>query len=241
LFGGTSTTAASAAAPPEHNAGSAGVAARVANHSGMRKTPLALPAATLVVSVTAIGTSAAPPSRFRPAVTIGTAGNEPLIRSAPDGTLYVSALQHLYVSRDGGRHWTQSAGSPYSTTLNGNSDTTTGTSTFVAIGAGKAGHIGLIFYRANVAGNPDSLPATTRWDAVYAESTDALSAHPHWTLTTVEKNVHSGIICATTGCTGNGRFAGDFLDTSFDAKDRPQIVWVRDNGSATEIRYTTAR
>jgi hypothetical protein len=170
LFGGTSTTAASAAAPPEHNAGSAGVAARVANHSGMRKTPLALPAATLVVSVTAIGTS-----------------------------------------------------------------------TFVAIGAGKAGHIGLIFYRANVAGNPDSLPATTRWDAVYAESTDALSAHPHWTLTTVEKNVHSGIICATTGCTGNGRFAGDFLDTSFDAKDRPQIVWVRDNGSATEIRYTTAR
>jgi hypothetical protein len=58
----------------------------------MRKTPLALLAASLVVSVTAIGTSAAPAGRYRPAVTIGAAGNELLIRSAPDGTLYASAL-----------------------------------------------------------------------------------------------------------------------------------------------------
>lgn len=423
----------------------------------MRKTPVAVLGALLVVSVTAIGTQAAPPGRFRPAVTIGTNGNEPLIRSAPDGTLYVSALQHLYVSRDGGRHWTESAGSPYSSTLNRNSDssiqvdakgrlymtfdwpyagatavctstdhaatmncnpavipggtdrmwlavkdattsylvtneglyqtvfavstdggstyvphqttaatvadptdgpllvspktgvvvqpiidnltnqtatdnfqsgpgvlrvfdpsataspgdvttypipltaggalpgavygrdgtlyvtsekaivgnggkivgvgvqvarsrddgktwtvlpmipgTTLGTSTFVAIGAGKAGHIGLVFYRAKVAGNPDAVPAKTQWDAVYAESFDALSAHPHWTLTTVDKDVHVGPICATTGCMGNGRFAGDFLDTSFDPKDRPLIVWVRDYPATatpigTQVRFTTTR
>jgi len=421
----------------------------------MRKTPVALVGAILVLTVTAVGTSAAPAGRFRPAVSVGAAGNEPLIRSAPDGTLYVSALQHLYVSRDGGKHWTQSAGSPYSTTLNTNSDssiqvdskgrlyqtfdwpyagatavctssdhattmncnpavvpggtdrmwiavkdsttsylvtneglyqtifavstdggqtyvprqttaatagdtadgpllvsprtgkvvqavidnltdvtatdnfqtgpavlrvfdpsstaslgdltsypipltaggalpgaaygrdgtlyvtmekaiigngnkivgvgvqvarshddgktwtllpmipgTTTGTSTFVALGAGKAGHVGLIFYRARTAGNPDAVPSATQWDAVYAESTDALSAHPHWTLTTVDTDVHRGPICATAGCVGNGRFAGDFLDASFDAKDRPQIVWMRNypaNGSATQIRYTTLR
>jgi hypothetical protein len=56
--------------------------------------------------------------------------------------------------------------------------------------------------------------------------------------------VHTGIICATAGCVGNGRFAGDFLDTSFDAKDRPQIVWMRNvpgSASATQIRYTTVR
>ncbi|MDQ1685258.1 MAG: hypothetical protein QOC82_1995 [Frankiaceae bacterium] len=421
----------------------------------MRKTPLALAAAALVVSVTAVGTSAAPTGRFRPAVTVGSDGNEPLIRSAPDGTLYVSALQHLYVSTDSGRHWAQSAGSPYSTTLNQNSDssiqvdakgrlymtfdwpyagatavctsddraktmqcnpavvpggtdrmwlavkdpstsylvtneglyqtifgvssdrgstylprqttaatvadptdgpllvspktgkvvqpiidnltnatatdnfqsgtgvlrvfdpsatavpadvvtypipltaggalpgaaygrdgtlyvtaekaivgnggkiagvgvqvarsrddgktwtvlpmipgTTTGTSTFVALGAGKAGHVGLIFYRARVAGNPGTVPASTHWDAVFAESTDALSAHPHWTMTTVDKDVHIGVICATAGCVGNGRFAGDFLDASFDAKDRPQIVWMRNlpgNSTDTQIRYTTVR
>lgn len=421
----------------------------------MRKTPLALLAAVLVVSVTAISTSAAPPSRLRPAVTVGAHGNEPLVRAAADGTLYVSALQHLYVSRDGGKHWTESTGSPYSTTLNENSDssiqtdakgrlymtfdwpyagatavctsndrattmncnpavvpggtdrmwiavkdpttsylvtneglyqtvfevstdggmtyvprqttaatvadptdgpllvspktgavvqpiidnltnqtatdnfesgtgvlrvfdpsvtavpanvtkypipltaggalpgaaygrdgtlyvtaekailgngghivgvgvqvarsrddgktwtvlpmipgTTNGTSTFVALGAGKAGHIGLVFYRAKVAGNPGTVPASTHWDAVYAESTDALSAHPHWTMTTVDKDAHVGVICATAGCMGNGRFAGDFLDVSFDTKDRPQIVWMRNypaTSDNTEIRYTTVR
>jgi hypothetical protein len=421
----------------------------------MRKTPLALLAVGLIASVTAVGTSAAPPGRFRPAVTVGVNGNEPLVRAAPDGTLYVSALQHLYVSRDGGKHWKESAGSPYSTKLNTNTDssiqvdskgrlyqtfdwpyagatavctsddratsmqcnpavvpggtdrmwvavkdsttsylvtneglyetlfavstdrgatyvprqtiaatagdtadgpllvsprtgkvvqpiidnltdvtatdnyqtgpavlrvfdpsstatpadvttypipltaggalpgaaygrdgvlyvtsekaivgnggkvvgvgvqvarsrddgkswtllpmipgTTTGTSTFVAIGAGKPGHVGLVFYRAKVAGAPDAVPAATHWDAVYAESTDALSAHPHWTLTTVDKDVHVGIICATAGCLGDGRFAGDFLDTSFDPKDRPQIVWVRNvpgSTTDTEVRYATVR
>jgi len=347
-----------------------------------------------------VATSAATPSHFRAPVTVGTAGNEPLIRSAPDGTLYVSALQHLYVSRDDGRHWTIPAGTPFNTTLNANSDssiqvdshgrlymtfdwpyagatavctsddhgktlscnpavvpggtdrmwlavkdpttsylvtneglyqtvfgvstdsglayvpkqttaatvadptdgpllvsprdgkvvqpiidnltnqtattnfesgtgvvrvfdpnatspavtethpipltaggalpgasygrdgtlyvtsekairgngkivgvgvqvarstddgktwtllpfipgTTHGTSTFVAIGAGRAGHIGLVFYHAKVAGDPGALPAGTSWDAVYAESTDALSAHPHWTMTTVEHDVHN--------------------------------------------------
>jgi len=57
--------------------------------------------------------------------------------------------------------------------------------------------------------------------------------------------VHRGTICATAGCIGNGRFAGDFLDTSFDAKDRPQIVWMRNypatSTTVTEIRYTTVR
>src|SRR5437764_14718685 len=55
-------------------------------------------------------------------VTVGVHGNEPLVRAAPDGTLYISALQHLYASTDGGAHWHQSAGSPYNTTLNQNSD-----------------------------------------------------------------------------------------------------------------------
>ena len=81
------------------------------------------------------------------------------------------------------------------------------------------------------------MPAKTQWDAVYAESFDALSAHPHWTLTTVDRDVHVGPICATTGCMGNGRFAGDFLDTSFDPKDRPLIVWVRDYPATAHGAY----
>jgi len=45
-------------------------------------------------------------------VTVGTIGNEPVIVTAPDGTLYISALQHLYRSTDGGNNWTALAGPP---------------------------------------------------------------------------------------------------------------------------------
>jgi hypothetical protein len=44
------------------------------------------------------------------AVTVGTAGNEPIVTSAPDGTLYISALQHFYRSTDGGATWANLAG-----------------------------------------------------------------------------------------------------------------------------------
>jgi hypothetical protein len=38
--------------------------------------------------------------------TVGTVGNEPLTAVAPDGTVYVSALQYIYRSTDKGAHWT---------------------------------------------------------------------------------------------------------------------------------------
>ncbi|GAC1611133.1 MAG: hypothetical protein NVS3B26_22000 [Mycobacteriales bacterium] len=162
-----------------------------------------------------------------------------------DGTLWVTSeratrvggkITHVGVqvarSSDDGRTWKVLPEVP---------GTTTGTSTFVALGAGRAGHVGLIFYRTAAAGDPGSVPATSKWDAVYAESTDALSAAPHWTLTTVDRHVHTGVICATAGCIGSGRFAGDFLDTTFDGSDRPAVVWMRNKpGAATvnEIRYS---
>src|SRR4051795_184953 len=410
--------------------------------------------AVAAAAVAGLGLAAAPSGaasvRLLPAVTVGVDGNEPLVRAAPDGTLYISALQHLYASTDGGAHWHQSAGSPYNTTLNQNSDssiqvdernrlymtfdwpyagttavctrddhaaslqcnpavlpggtdrmwlavkdattsylvsneglyqtifststdrgstyvpkqtagtladptdgpllvspktgavvqpiidnntnatattnfesgpavlrvydpasatpvavttypipltaggalpgaaygrdgtlyvatekafrtggtitdvgvqvarstddgktwtllpilprTTSGTSTFVAVGAGRAGHVGVVYYRAHVSGDPGAVPATTRWDAVYSETHDGLAAKPHWTTTVVDNGVHTGVICATAGCIGSGRFAGDFLDTGFDRYDRPLVVWVRNNpkdATVNQIRFTT--
>src|SRR5438477_11307264 len=55
-------------------------------------------------------------------VTVGTHGNEPLITVAPDGTLYISALQHLYRSTNSGTSWTELLGPIYASTLNLNSD-----------------------------------------------------------------------------------------------------------------------
>ncbi|MFA5860239.1 MAG: hypothetical protein WDA16_00950 [Candidatus Thermoplasmatota archaeon] len=39
-------------------------------------------------------------------VKVGEDGNEPVVRVAPDGTIYVAALQYLYVSRDNGTTFT---------------------------------------------------------------------------------------------------------------------------------------
>jgi hypothetical protein len=55
-------------------------------------------------------------------VTVGTKGNEPLLALAPDGTLYISALQHIYRSTDTGKTWTELPGPIFASQLNLNSD-----------------------------------------------------------------------------------------------------------------------
>ena len=57
-----------------------------------------------------------------PPVTVGTKGNEPIVAAAPDGTLYISALQHIYRSTDAGTTWTELPGTPLSSTVNLASD-----------------------------------------------------------------------------------------------------------------------
>jgi hypothetical protein len=55
-------------------------------------------------------------------IAVGIHGNEPLIATAPDGTIYISALQHLYRSIDSGATWTELPGPIYASQLNLNSD-----------------------------------------------------------------------------------------------------------------------
>src|SRR5437899_2706991 len=55
-------------------------------------------------------------------VTVGADGNEPLLAAAPDGTLYISALQHIYSSTDSGATWTELLGPIYASSINLNSD-----------------------------------------------------------------------------------------------------------------------
>lgn len=64
----------------------------------------------------------ATPVQISGPVTVGVHGNEPLVATAPDGTIYISALQHLYRSSDTGATWTELAGPIYASTLNLNSD-----------------------------------------------------------------------------------------------------------------------
>ena len=60
--------------------------------------------------------------RTRPRRSQSAQGNEPNIVTAPDGTIYLSALQHIYRSTDGGASFTELPGPIYASQLNLNSD-----------------------------------------------------------------------------------------------------------------------
>src|SRR5205085_10235476 len=61
------------------------------------------------------------PSPAPTPVTVGVHGNEPLLAAAPDGTLYISALQHIYSSTNSGATWAELVGPIYAASINLNS------------------------------------------------------------------------------------------------------------------------
>ena len=165
----------------------------------------------------------------------------------PDGTIYlvsedVSSTDssgnptgkdvQVVRSSDGGATWTKLPPLP---------GTATGTSAFSWIATGADGHVGVIYYRTPEGARADGVSAGAVWDVRWAETDNAEAAAPTWTTQTVDAAVHTGPICATTGCPGNGRFAGDFISAVFDAAGAPHLAWVDDvtsNGTtSTVVRY----
>src|SRR6185295_12264223 len=131
-------------------------------------------------------------------------------------------------SANEGQSWTQLPAVP---------GTETGTATFTWVAAGAPGHVGVIYFWSPSNGDPGSLTNAT-WDAKWAETFDANSATPHWTLTTLETGVHTGAICIAASCSGANRFAGDFISSTFDASGASHLTWMRDSGGTSpEVRY----
>jgi len=118
------------------------------------------------------------------------------------------------------------------------SGTTNGTATFTWVAAGSSGHVGVLYYYTP--DNIDSASATnSTWSVMWAESFNATSATPTWTITTVEQNVHTGPICAAAGCSGDQRFAGDFINALIDSNDVAHLTWMIEDMATqnTTIRY----
>ena len=117
--------------------------------------------------------------------------------------------------------------------------TTTGTATFTWVAAGSPGHVGVIYYYTPDNGRDPGSMTTSTWAAVWAESFNATSPTPTWSVTVVEPNVHTGAICAAAGCSGDNRFAGDFINSLIDANDVAHLTWMVEDMStqATTIRY----
>jgi len=60
---------------------------------------------------------------------------------------------------------------------------------------------------------------------------------PDWTVTLLESNIARGGICIAQGCTGNTRFAGDFISAAIDSHEGAHLAWMRQHGAGADIRY----
>jgi hypothetical protein len=133
-------------------------------------------------------------------------------------------------STDVGQTWT---------TLPPIEDSPSGTATFTWISAGRAGHVGLVYYWSSSNGDPGSLTDAT-WDARWAESFDADQPNPHWHVVTLQSGVHTGILCVAASCTGAARYSGDFITSWIDDQDVSHMTWMSDGSSPTGILYERA-
>jgi hypothetical protein len=117
--------------------------------------------------------------------------------------------------------------------------TTMGTATFTWVAAGSPGHVGVIYYYTPDNGSDPGSMTTSTWTAIWAESFNATSPTPTWSVTVVEPNVHTGAICAAASCSGDNRFAGDFINSIIDSNDVAHLTWMKEDMStqATTIRY----
>src|SRR4029077_11349454 len=116
--------------------------------------------------------------------------------------------------------------------------TTSGTAIFSWVAAGSPGHVGVIFYYTPDNGDPASLTTST-WSVMWAESFNADSPTPTWSVRTIEPAVHTRAICVAASCSGDNRFAGDFINSLIDASDVAHLTWMTEDMStqATTIRY----
>jgi hypothetical protein len=153
-----------------------------------------------------------------------------------DGTLWAStetpnAAGGLDVrvlrSSDQGLTWT---------TLPAVDAVTSGTATFTWVSAGRAGHVGIVYYWAPQSGDPGSMTDAV-WDARWAESFDADQANPHWRVVTLQKSVHTGILCVAASCMGAARYSGDFISSWIDDQDTPYATWMSDTSGPTGILF----
>ena len=152
----------------------------------------------------------------------------------PDGLTYVASEAPnqghgrgvvVARSKDQGRHWAQLPALPGSES---------GTAIFSALAAGANGHIGVLYYWSPTSANPESMPTTAKWYAVYVDSFDANTARPHWRRTVLQRIQHAGTICRGLGCDLDGsppqhtnyRFAGDFVGAAIGRDGYAYLTWM---------------
>jgi hypothetical protein len=92
----------------------------------------------------------------------------------------------------------------------------------------------VLYYYTPDNGDPGTL-ATAIWSAVWAESYNADTAAPTWTVTKVEDSVRTGAICVAADCMGSKRFAGDFISAIIDPAGAAHLTWMKHEGGESPV------
>jgi hypothetical protein len=123
-----------------------------------------------------------------------------------------------------------------------------GSNAFSWVTAGSSGRVAVAWYHANETSEKggyllDDL-AHAEVSVQVGESLDALSAHPHWNVTTVSEHpIKYGPICTEgTVCTVSmgDRSLGDFLEVNHDAAGRLTLSYVDDTSNTYTVGPTGA-
>lgn len=112
---------------------------------------------------------------------------------------------------------------------------------FPWIAAEANGHVAIAWYGADHAGNSNTVPLTTKWNAFVAETVNGHAATPVFTLSQASDHVnHTGQI-STTGFNPNGsdRSLADFFQIGIDPTNHLINVAYADNHAGTAVSYFT--
>ncbi len=136
-------------------------------------------------------------------------------------------------STDGGVTWTKLPPIP---------GTTSGTSIFSWVAAGGPHHVGVIYYYTPDNGDPGTL-TTANWSVLWAESFNADSPTPTWTVSTIESLIHTGPLCIAADCLGTNRFAGDFISAIIDTAGTAHLTWMKQAGGngPVSVQYASVQ
>jgi hypothetical protein len=112
------------------------------------------------------------------------------------------------------------------------------TAVFPWVAAGDNGRVDVVWYQSNTVGDPNSMPAAAEWNVMFAQSLNANSREPVFTVNKASDHVmHKGAI-STGGLIGSAdRSLLDFFEVAIGPDGLANIIYADNGSSATHAEY----
>jgi len=112
------------------------------------------------------------------------------------------------------------------------------TTVFPWVAAGDDGRVDIVYYKTNAVGDPNTLPSTAEWNVFFAQSLNANSREPVFTVSQVSDHVmHKGQV-STGGLIGSSdRSLLDFFEVAIGPDGLANIIYADNGSSATHAEF----